>query len=45
MRGGGGGGGVFKVDVESESPNEGACVRYMMNRTRQMRRRAKIHDE
>ena len=33
----GGGGGVFQLDVEPESPNEGpACVRCMMNRNRQM---------
>ena len=41
--------GVFKIYIyiyvyiyiytESESPNEGACLRHMMNRNRQMRRR------
>ena len=32
------GGGVFKIYEEPELPNEGACVRYKMNRRRQMRR-------
>ena len=31
--------GVFKVLGESEPPNEGACLRYMMNQNRQMRGR------
>ena len=31
------GGGVFKIYAEPELPNEGACVRYMRNRIRQMR--------
>ena len=30
---------MFKMYEEPELPNEGACVRYFMNRRRQMRRR------
>ena len=33
------GGGAFKIYEEPELPNEGACVRYIMNRRHQMRRR------
>ena len=32
-------GGVLKIYVESLSPNEGACLRYMVNRYRRMRGR------
>ena len=30
---------MFKIYEESETPNEKACVRYIMSRKRQMRRR------
>ena len=30
------GGGVFKIYDESESRDEGACLRYVMNRNRHM---------
>ena len=30
--------GVFEIYEEQESPNEGACLRYIMSRKRQMRR-------
>ena len=33
------GGAVFKTYEEPELPNDRACVRYIMNRRRQMRRR------
>ena len=33
------GGGVFKIYAEPELPNEGECLRYTMNRRRQIRRR------
>ena len=33
------GGDVFQIYEEPELPNEGACVRYIMNTRRQMRRR------
>ena len=32
-----GGGGAFKINDEPESPNEGACLRYMMNWNRRMK--------
>ena len=35
------GGGVFKIYEEPELPNEG-CVRYIMNRRRQMRRHVAV---
>ena len=38
------GGAVFRMYDEPESPNEGAFLRYMMNRNRQIRRQFKIHD-
>ena len=28
---------MFKIDVEPESPNEGACLRYMLKRNDPMR--------
>ena len=33
------GGGVFKIYEERELPNEGKCLRYIMNRRRQIRSR------
>ena len=30
---------MFKIYEEPESPNEEACLRYIMNRKREMRRR------
>ena len=38
---------MSKIYDEMESPNEEGCLRYMMNRNRQMRGRvkAKIYDE
>ena len=36
---------VFKIYDESESRNEGACLRYMMNRNRQMGGMSKISEE
>ena len=36
---------MFKIDHESESRNEAACLRYMMNRNRQMRGVFKIQEE
>ena len=32
-----GGGGAFKINDEPESANEGACLRYMMNRNPHMK--------
>ena len=37
--------GVYKLFDEPESPNEGACLRYMMNRHRPMRGVFQIYDE
>ena len=30
-------GGACKINDEPESPNEGVCLRYMMNRNRRMK--------
>ena len=41
---------MFKIHSEAESPNEGVCLRYIMNGNRQMKGRLRcaylyIHDE
>ena len=36
---------MFKIYDEPESLNEAACLRYMMNRNRQMTGQVKIYDE
>ena len=35
-------GGVFKIYEEPELPNEGECLRYIMNRRRQIREKLKV---
>ena len=35
---------MFKIYDESQTPNEGACLSYMMNRNRQMRKRGYMMD-
>ena len=36
---------MFKISDEPELPNEGACLRYIMNPDRQMRGVFKVYDQ